>query len=533
MRLRKLKKLATRENIDDIATSGETMLYRACLAGCHETVTFLLSLGADPTIAPDTGDPTCLHWIVTFLPEHMSTVISLLTAHGADMHAISRTRVKLPHFPFEYPPGTPLHWALEFRSYDALNALLEHGADPLARDGLRNLTFTELDPDFRPESVEEVASSLGGVHVGPVEGSSALDVAVRNWDAFAVEMVLRRLETSGGACSAVEAGPGAFHELLCGDWRWTNQSFRFCNRMISGPWARRRRYLGRIISLLKGFGFDIDHRVAFLEGERAGTALMLAVELHHVEVAEALLEGRADPNAVDDGGSPALMYIGGGYGTRREAAYEAWKEQDSGMAALLLRYGADAGASDAAGLPAVVALANRTAVASALLRGGADIEARSSSPTQPYYGQTVLASVFKRPGGENPGFTTAEIHDKSVMGFLRQHLLPRLAGPGGAKTLLRDHGLDKADLVGGTLLHYAATQALPGCCGVLLDAGADVDAVLWRRHAENEAAYATPLDLVIREQAHFRRQIEIYNLKGMSRTGRSPCSPMRVCAHDP
>jgi len=95
---------------------------KAIRAGDLTTLDRLLT--ADPTVAtarPD-GQRTLLH-IATDWPGHFPNVrqtITTLVAHGA---AVNAPAIGMHH------SETPLHWAASSDDVDALDALLDHGAD--------------------------------------------------------------------------------------------------------------------------------------------------------------------------------------------------------------------------------------------------------------------------------------------------------------------------------------------------------------------------------------------------------------------
>lgn len=463
------------------------------------------------------------------MPKHIDSVVPMLVRAGSDIHAVSQTVTKLPHFPFQSPCGTPLHWALEFRNRVAAAALLSNGADPFIRDGVQDFTFSRFRPDFQPYSVSDIRDSLGGTHLGPPDGSSAMDVAIRNWDADAVEMLLMHAASSkNGSDGFSNRNPGAFQNLIRGDWRWASNCLRFCNRLIGGSKATQRRNLARTISMLKKYGIDIDERISFGDGESARTALMLALDVSNLEAVEALLDAGADVNVPDDRGVTGLAYVHTQRGRLcSEEEYVACRDQDVYCTTLLLKHGANINVSRDDGRSLIVMAMKRGAigVASTLLRNGADITARDIVNRQPDSGQNVLSYLFSPP--PNSARMIRAVHDKYVVEFLEEHVLPQVAGCNGTRIPLKDHELDKADLNGGTLLHYAASAALPRSCKWLLDIGADMNAVLWRRYPEDGPHFITPIDLAMESLEHLRHSREIYNLPGLSKRGKPTYSSMR------
>ena len=100
----------------------QTDIVEAIRTGDLATLNRLLS--SDPTLvhARADGQRTLLH-VATDWPGHFPNVretISTLVAHGADVNA---KILGQPH------SESPLHWAASSDDLDALNALLDHGAD--------------------------------------------------------------------------------------------------------------------------------------------------------------------------------------------------------------------------------------------------------------------------------------------------------------------------------------------------------------------------------------------------------------------
>ncbi|RAQ98796.1 ankyrin repeat domain containing protein [Stemphylium lycopersici] len=123
-------------DINSMNAAGETPLYKACLAGQYESVRSLIKNGANPCIRVSPLEVSCLHWLFAFQSADMENAASLLISNGLETQA----RV-LPagnsgayewtgsvHFPFHWPPGTPLHWAAHAESPDAVDILLRLGA---------------------------------------------------------------------------------------------------------------------------------------------------------------------------------------------------------------------------------------------------------------------------------------------------------------------------------------------------------------------------------------------------------------------
>lgn len=115
----------------------ETTLENACLSGHVNGVRTLVGLGANSQLVSQLFGTTCLHWLFNFDPrkkEVAGLLVSDSTAtvnanisplsrgHHNDQGVISpKNPLKAPivseHFPFYWPIGAPLHWAVAARSW--------------------------------------------------------------------------------------------------------------------------------------------------------------------------------------------------------------------------------------------------------------------------------------------------------------------------------------------------------------------------------------------------------------------------------
>lgn len=131
-------------SVDILNGTGETALYKACLSGHAAVVRRLIALGANSAIASQPFGGTCLHWLFNFAEPEMEDIAGLLTLNGADVDSRITTlsvehkqmRIQFEHFPFHWPLGTPMHWAVGARSKKAVDILLQLQADIDALDVL-------------------------------------------------------------------------------------------------------------------------------------------------------------------------------------------------------------------------------------------------------------------------------------------------------------------------------------------------------------------------------------------------------------
>lgn len=244
----------------------ETPLYKACLSGDGATVKLLIQLGADPTIVSQPFHISCLHWLFTFDGEDMEEVAQLLHAQGkAAINAtVTRSTVKQPlvtrHFPFRWPFGMPLHWAIAQRSQLAANVLLERNAD------INGFNLTEEDNDRE----------------------TALSMAVYRRDADMVEFLIRK---NADATIIDSNGRNLIHILVVNDpfnracrlsrsiWSWT----------MHGSADSHIKEVRRCLQALLNCGVSLDHC-----RKRSQTPLVDAIENEDGCGALVLLQAGAD-----------------------------------------------------------------------------------------------------------------------------------------------------------------------------------------------------------------------------------------------
>ena len=226
-----------------------------------------------------------------------------LIEKGASTSVLTTHVDKMLHYPFMLPAGSPLHWAVEMASVEAVRALLRHGADPWLPDGVRQLIFATDAPESQPESPDDIVHNE--FILGPSAGSNAVELAVQNWDHGILRLLLhnglqRRTEERIG-----DDGIGIFHHLIAGKFRWISTTNRFYNPMVRGGLDTRRRKIKCTIDALLSAGLDINSpAVAWRDGVTS-TTLMLAIHAGNLEVAETLLEAGADVNVADSNGRTA------------------------------------------------------------------------------------------------------------------------------------------------------------------------------------------------------------------------------------
>ncbi|KAI4264148.1 MAG: hypothetical protein L6R42_000729 [Xanthoria sp. 1 TBL-2021] len=250
---------------------GETSLYKACLSGAAAVVRTLVTLGADPTLATRPFGITCLHWLFNFDEDQTHAVASLLTSNNTALVntritpvSIGHQQTPIPaeHFPFHWPFGTPMHWAVAMRSRKAIDVLL----------GLQaNIDALDL---------------LDG-H----DGQSALGLACYRNDADMVDFLLSRGADAGWIGSK---GRNLIHMMVLSPhslnrefnlprciWSWVNH----------GAYRNRLHELQRCLDAMQAKGVQRD-----LRRDRSQTPLIDAVEADDTCAILALIRAGADCN---------------------------------------------------------------------------------------------------------------------------------------------------------------------------------------------------------------------------------------------
>ncbi|KAM0340367.1 hypothetical protein ACHAPU_010503 [Fusarium lateritium] len=474
--LKVLERTVNHTNINILNYFGESPLYRACLCGSLDTVLLLLSRGADPTIHSRGDGPSCLHWLLAFHPEDVPTVAQALTDKGASPNALSHRSHKMLHYPFVTPWGSPLHWAVEFSSTEAVKALLKHGADPWLPNGNRQFILSTGTAESCPRSIDDILPEEPILTAS--NGSSAVEVAVQNWDYGILPYLLE--QSPGGASHSLRDGIGVFHHLVAGDFRWIGHVSQFYNPVMRGPRSLDRAKIRLTIEALLGYGFDINQLAISwnpypFDRQVTTTSLMLAVYTGQLELAEELIDAGADVNMAGNTGRTALMGLGPNY--RRN------KELQTRVMNLLLSNKARFDNRDDNGFTPVLALAHtlRTFAVEVLLNNGASISDKPGKPTR--YGEE----------GEYPLF----------------NMLCSITGDKQLAEILRNHGVPVMDKVAAaqrsrkTLLHYTVDYELLESIEVLLDSGFDVNTMYIDdlSGVGKGKVSQTPLDLLLKRRS--------------------------------
>lgn len=342
------------------ARGGETPLMTAARSGGAEVVRALLERGAEVGARESVSSQSALMWAAA---EGHADVVRLLVGAGANV---------------KYRLGsgfTPLLFAVREGSVSAVEALLEAGADP--------------NDSIRPPP--DAPSRARGVRGAPPFGASALHIAVEN----AHYSLATKLLAAGADPSAAIPGytplhliarvrkPGVGDNDPPPDGSGSMTSLEFVKEMVER-------------------GADIDARMTKnvklgnTRFNRLGATLfLLAAHSADAELMRTLVGLGADPFAVNEDGSTALM-AAAGLGTRSPGEDAGTEAAVLEAVRLLLDLGLDINALNAKGETAMhgAAYKNLPKVVELLAAEGADIEVWNR-PNQHGWTPLVIATGYR------------------------------------------------------------------------------------------------------------------------------------------
>lgn len=350
--------------IDSLDASGETPLQRACMAGAALSVHYLINNGANPTLKSKLLGTVPLHWLFVFEPQEIHDVAVLLTSGGKSvLHEVANSKARAFHFPFRWPVGTPLEWAVFSNREVAVSVLLELGS------GLEQIN------EFFPGPVENLRRETFRGCVYSTLVQYRLQV-VRDHPAYK-----RKLKSKGNlwerdpSTTAVGNDPSATKQLDIATYIDYMLKGKTITRAAPLRDAIRQGNQGLVQLLL-----DSGARFDGLENPNEPAPLRLATQNAHLGIVKILLEKGADVNEL----SGMALSIA-------TALYEAAKNGDVPIAKLLLEHGADPRiqcGDHGCSLGAAVQR-NSHEVVELLLQGGAD-------PNGPVHEFSIDASILQQ-----------------------------------------------------------------------------------------------------------------------------------------
>lgn len=484
------------------------VLYKACLAGCSTVVRQLCRDGVKAGVFGKPNGATCLHWLFNFQPEDMNEIATLLINNGANVHSHLKTTRPAPRFffPFTWPAGNPLHWAVGVSSTSAVAILLRHGIDCRSRNRVDPYKYDINCRNLSHYTTTSAGSSFS-VPPGQPEGLSALDIAVANHDWTILDTIIATGCKETGVCDSDEEGYTPFHRLEDSWIGHTLSGSRFWHGAFWGPQTDRYDNILRTIKALQVMGGNINRLTSPSENNpRKGylpenlTPLMLAVRKVDIDAARALLACGADPNIRNNLGLNALCLL-------PEAFSPGIPFQNlESLVKLLLKMGIDpvVPSKFKGWSPLASAIESRSLEAiSLILEAGAYPSMKR--------GNIGLIAILLHNFNIYTHFAyrgthqTREAKDNELARLVRDKVL------GKGRAIVKEV-MENVDPHGASLLHYAANSGLPKVVEVLIQAGAKVDVYRTLNTASsvddrktdrlcNCLAVGTPLDSVIRSRS--------------------------------
>ncbi|KAF2633096.1 kinase-like protein [Macroventuria anomochaeta] len=437
---------------------GETPLYKACLIGSWESVELLCQHGANAAIPSFLNGLTCLHWLFNFSAACIDKALTALAESGGNVNALSMPVPNIVdcHFPFNWPAGTPLHFAVHAANFVAIKALLRRGARATIRDG--------RDPYLSDENVRQMhvhgsaESGESSVPDRPPLGFNAIDLAA----AMHKHEVLDSIRTNSQEDTLMasdEEGYTPFHRLSYFRVARTSHGLRFWYPAFRGNSTDSETRLVKTVQALQRMGGDINRLTntpirPAIHGVSGLSPLMIAITKADCKTATVLLKSGAHVNGVNrDGRLPILLL---------PHILDPCVTPNSllNLTQLLLSYGACVNYRSLDGItPLGAAIASESMPCiKALIKAGADLSVDEQ-------GLNLLARLIYECHHKEwtKGLTERPVQD--VVEILRQL---------DVKESLWVHKVDKDN---GSLLHYAAYAGLIECVTMLLDAGLNINQV--------------------------------------------------------
>ncbi|KAI0969177.1 hypothetical protein F4678DRAFT_184018 [Xylaria arbuscula] len=273
--------------------AGETPLYKACAAGSTPAIRALLRLGADASITEIYSGISCLHWLCLMEEEALEDIAASLIRSGGSVQCrtkiLSNTpwihgvrNIEAEHFPFFWPHGTPLHWAVHVRSAKAARVLLDHGADIDAGD--------ILEDDEPSKSIQKRKLYTPWEFIA----KTPLGLAMYMTDPEMVSFLLRQ----GANPNIGEYGIAALRGLAGGSY---DLDSRLRHWIFGGKWERSLLRARRCLTTFKEYGglLNRDLKNDLIEDTGGSTALNQVASSGNGAIVLSLLEVGADPNIRD------------------------------------------------------------------------------------------------------------------------------------------------------------------------------------------------------------------------------------------
>jgi ankyrin repeat protein len=461
-----LRDQGVKTGLDSQNRHGETALYKACLAGCWQTVSLLCDHGANAFIPSDLNGLTCLHWLFNFPHERIDEVAKTLLRSGANVNATTDSDPTAAlidyHFPFQWPLGTPLHSAVHARNHAAVRALISYGADASIRD-VRDPYLTDLNVrQMHIHGTTETGETSRPNHV-PL-GFTPVDLAAALHDGEILELLASegREQTPTLCRPTDEEGYAPFHRLSYLRVGRTSDGLRFWYPALRGSAAHCEAQIAKTIRVLQRLGGNINQLTntpdrPALQGVSGLTPLMIAVSKADCEGTSALLKAGAEVNHVNRDGTSALMCL----------PHASDQHVTTGsllrLVHTLLSHKANVNLKSTDDTTPLIAAVNSDSMpcVQALIENRAD-------PSASQRGFNIVASLIYHSGYlRQLASPDAKSRDEAER---KEQAIVQILG----RVCSDEHAwAHQVDMDNGSLLHYAASAGLTDCVKTLVRAGFD------------------------------------------------------------
>lgn len=285
--------------VDSNTGIGDTALHMACMAGAYKAVCCLIKHGADPTIKSERFGTVPLHWLFVFEKAHIQNTAALLAVNKSVLGQLSGANVEAFHYPFAWPVGTPLGWAVLSNNTEAIQVLLDLGSTLESIQDFFPGRPDWLSMDYRPG---QVSRNDGGRPSGP-----ALYSAYRKtWSGWVYSpMEKYRSPVVQSSCPSYQQQLGRLPATRAVAPRAGEQDISSSSGVHGGHLhAAVRENDPEAVKKLIAMGADVNEVL-----KRHGSPLINAIDERNPDIVQILLDGGARLDLPgDSGGDMPLLY---------------------------------------------------------------------------------------------------------------------------------------------------------------------------------------------------------------------------------